>query len=172
MIGRWMRCIRFGQRHTTAPQSGSREIRSQLWAGGRLRHLCRPPQRRVRAGTARTSQQVVLVGGAGGAGETVTCERGGKEVHAADVARAIQLLLNADNVAGQAYSCCDRYISEFEVATLAKQISGSAAAIVGEPKSPRHQIETGKLRALGMQFGGTELLQQTIGQLIAAAVAG
>ncbi|MDH3716634.1 MAG: SDR family oxidoreductase [Planctomycetota bacterium] len=101
-------------------------------------------------------------------GQTVECQRGGKEVHAADVARAVQLLLNAEGIAGQAYNCYDRYVSQFEVATMARQLSGSDAQILGQETTPKHQIETGKIRALGMQFGGTELLERTIAQLVAA----
>jgi nucleoside-diphosphate-sugar epimerase len=100
-------------------------------------------------------------------GETVEVSGGGKEVHAADVARAVAVLLTAEGTAGQAYNCYDRYISAHEVATLAKEISGSNAKIVGEPKTPKHQIETGKLRALGMEFGGEGLLRETVGALVA-----
>jgi nucleoside-diphosphate-sugar epimerase len=101
-------------------------------------------------------------------GEDVQVRRGGKEVHAADVARAVAILLTADNVAGQAYNCYDRYVSEFEVATLAKEIAGSRGTIVGAPSSPKHQIDTAKIRALGMQFGGRPLLEQTIRALVEA----
>jgi nucleoside-diphosphate-sugar epimerase len=101
--------------------------------------------------------------------EPVECERGGKEVHAADVARAVELLLEeSSDVAGQAYNCYDRYVSEYEVATLAKHISGSASEIRGRPMSPRHQIETKKIQRLGMEFGGTGLLENTIGELVDA----
>lgn len=101
-------------------------------------------------------------------GQAVDCQRGGKEVHAADVAAAIDVLLSAEGTTGQAYSCCDRYVSEFEVATLAKEISGSSAQISGEPKSPRHTIVTDKLQSLGMQFGGKSLLNETVAQLVKA----
>jgi nucleoside-diphosphate-sugar epimerase len=100
-------------------------------------------------------------------GRDVTCERGGKEVHAADVARAAGLLLTAPQIAGEVYNCCDRYISLYEVATLAKKISGSRSQIHGRQTSPKHEIVTAKLRALGMEFGGTALLEQTIRQLAA-----
>ena len=102
-------------------------------------------------------------------GQDVNCQRGGKEVHVADVAKAAILLLNADAIEGQAFNCYDRYVSEFEVAQLAKQISGSPADVQGGPKSPKHQIETGKLRALGMEFGGEPLLRQTVQTLVQAA---
>jgi nucleoside-diphosphate-sugar epimerase len=99
-------------------------------------------------------------------GQTVTCRGGGKEVHAADVARAIEILLTADGIAGQAYNCYDRYVSEYDVATLAKELCGSPSRIVGEPKQPKTQIATERLRDLGMQFGGPPLLRETIRQLL------
>jgi nucleoside-diphosphate-sugar epimerase len=103
-------------------------------------------------------------------GETVECRRGGKEVHAADVARAAELLVAApaDAITGQVFNCCDRYVSEFEVASLAKELSGSAATIVGEPACPKNVIQTGKLKSLGFEFGGESRLRETIGQLVEA----
>lgn len=102
------------------------------------------------------------------AGEPVDCQRGGKEVHAADVARALELLLTAPGIAGQAYSCYDMYISEYEVAQVACSLSGSDSPISGQAPRPRHQIDTSKIRALGMTFGGQPLLEKTIGQLLDA----
>lgn len=101
-------------------------------------------------------------------GETVDCQRGGKEVHAEDVAKAVGLLLHSPDVTGEAYNCCDRYVSEFDVAMLAQRLSGSSSQIVGRQTVPKHQIETGKIRALGMEFGGDALLEQTIADLVAA----
>lgn len=101
-------------------------------------------------------------------GEDVECSRGGKEVHAADVAKAVSLLLVADGIQGQAFNCYDQYISEYEVATLAKELSQSPSEIIGTRKQPQHQIVTDKIRSLGMQFGGEELLRTTVAQLVAA----
>jgi nucleoside-diphosphate-sugar epimerase len=77
-------------------------------------------------------------------GQSVTCERGGKEVHAADVAKATELLLHApaEAIAGQAFNCCEGYISEWEVAQLAKQLAGSAAEIGGRATSAKNTIVT------------------------------
>ena len=100
-------------------------------------------------------------------GEDVEVTGGGKEVHVADVAKAIEILLLSDQIAGEVFNCYDRYVSKYEVANLAKQISGSSSQIVGQPREPRNQIETGKLKALGMQFGGQTLLKQTIEKLLA-----
>jgi len=102
------------------------------------------------------------------AGQEVRCVGGGKEVHAADVARAVEILLHAPaaKIAGEAFNCYDMYVSEYDVATIAKELSGSDARIIGEQNQPRHQIETAKLRALGMEFGGRPLLEETIRQML------
>jgi nucleoside-diphosphate-sugar epimerase len=103
-------------------------------------------------------------------GEPVASSRGGKEVHAADVARAVELLLNADAkaVAGQSFNCYDRYVAEQEVAQIAREQSGSKSEIANLNRGPKHQIETGKIRALGMTFGGEALLRRTVQELIEA----
>lgn len=102
--------------------------------------------------------------------EPIASATGGKEVHAADVARAADLLLTADarRIAGQAFNCYDRYISEQEVARIAKELSGSRSTIADLNKGPKHQIVTDKIRTLGMTFGGEPLLRQTVEQLIEA----
>ncbi|MFQ5807711.1 MAG: NAD-dependent epimerase/dehydratase family protein [Phycisphaerae bacterium] len=102
-------------------------------------------------------------------GKVVRVAGGGKEVHAADVARAVEILLSApaEQLVGQAFNCYDMYVSEYDVAMLARELSGSRARIIGEQKHPKHQIETGKLRALGMEFGGRALLDDTVRQLLA-----
>jgi nucleoside-diphosphate-sugar epimerase len=102
-------------------------------------------------------------------GQAVECRRGGKEVHAADVAKAVEMLLTADGVAGEAYNCYDRYIAEYQVASLAKELSGSSSEVRGSASSPKHQIVTDKLRRLGMEFGGEPLLKQTIRQMLDVA---
>jgi len=103
-------------------------------------------------------------------GEAISTATGGKEVHAADVAKAVELLLNADGktIAGQAYNCYDRYIAEQEVAQIAKELTGSSSTIANLNKGPKNQIVTEKIRKLGMTFGGTDLLKQTVADLVAA----
>ncbi len=101
--------------------------------------------------------------------EPVRCRRGGKEVHAADVAKAVSVLLTSDSIAGEVYNCCDHYVCEYDVATIAKRLSGSRSEIDGHPMAPKHHIDTRKIRALGMEFGGTPLLEKTIAKLLAYA---
>src|SRR5262249_43658710 len=58
-------------------------------------------------------------------GEPIATAKGGKEVHAGDVATAVDLLLRADpqKIAGQAFNCYDRYIAEEEVARIARELT-------------------------------------------------
>lgn len=101
-------------------------------------------------------------------GEAIATAKGGKEVHAADVARAVGLLLTADEraIAGQAFNCYDRYVSEQEVARIAQELTGSVGPIADLNRGPKHQIVTAKLRALGMTFGGEALLHRTVAELV------
>ena len=99
-------------------------------------------------------------------GEAILSAAGGKEVHALDVAKAVGILLTADGIAGQAYNCYDMYVAEQDVARIAKEITGSASMIEERNKGSRHQIDTSKLRALGMEFGGTPLLERTIREIL------
>jgi nucleoside-diphosphate-sugar epimerase len=100
------------------------------------------------------------------AGKPIDSDRGGKEVHAADVARAVELLLTAPGIAGQAYNCYDMYISDQMVARIAKELAGSDSVIAETNKGPKHQIDTRKIRALGMTFGGEPLLRETVRQML------
>ena len=87
-------------------------------------------------------------------------------MHVSDVARAIGLLLVAPEVAGESFSCYDRYVSQFEVAELAKQLAGSTSVITGHQTAPKHQISADKIQRLGMQFGGLDVLTHTIAELV------
>ena len=98
------------------------------------------------------------------AGKTVQPTGGGKEVHVSDVAKAIQLLLDApaEAITGEAFSCCDAFYSHHDVATLAKRIAASPAKIMGSQKSPKHLIETNKIESLGMKFSGMHTFERTV----------
>jgi nucleoside-diphosphate-sugar epimerase len=99
-------------------------------------------------------------------GQNVGCRRGGKEVHVGDVAAAVQLLLRAENIAGEVFNCCDGYVSEYEVAEIAKRLTGSHSAIEGRTTTARHTIVCDKLRALGFRFGGKARLESTVKDLL------
>ena len=99
-------------------------------------------------------------------GRAVECRRGGKEVHVSDVAKAAPLLLRVPGVAGEVFNCYDRYVSEYEVAQLAAQCAGATRCVSGERTRPKHEIQTGKIRQLGLEFGGEPLLRQTISDMV------
>jgi nucleoside-diphosphate-sugar epimerase len=103
-------------------------------------------------------------------GKPIDSPRGGKEVHAADVAKAVDLLLHApaDAIAGQSFNCYDLYVADQDVAAIAKELTGPASTIADRNKGPKHQIETGKIRSLGMTFGGCPLLRQTVRAMVEA----
>jgi nucleoside-diphosphate-sugar epimerase len=103
-------------------------------------------------------------------GERIESPRGGKEVHAADVARAVELLLRveADRITGQSFNCYDFYVAEEHVARIAQELTGSPSGISNLNRGPKHQIDTKKLRALGMTFGGEGLLRRTVQELVEA----
>lgn len=95
--------------------------------------------------------------------------RGGTEVHGADVARAVWLLLTAPDVAGQAFNCSDLYVSDRDVALIVQRLTGAAGPLPTEPASPPANVmATGRLQALGLRFGGRPLLERTVAELIAA----
>lgn len=102
--------------------------------------------------------------------DPIEMTKGGKEVHAADVARAVELLLKApaQAIAGQSFNCYDRYVAESEVARIARELAKLPARAAGPPRGPKHQIDTSKIRALGMTFGGEEQLRRTVAELVAA----
>lgn len=99
-------------------------------------------------------------------GGRISVAKGGKEVNAADVAKAISLLLKADNIAGQAYNCYDMYIADQDVALIAADIINSNCIIEDVNKGPKNQIDTQKIRSLGMTFGGKELLKKTVEEIV------
>jgi len=80
------------------------------------------------------------------------------------------LLIHADAkvVTGQAFNCYDLYVAEQHVAGIAKELTGGRSAIADLNRGPKHQIDTHKLRALGMAFGGEPLLRGTVAELVEA----
>jgi dTDP-glucose 4,6-dehydratase len=107
-------------------------------------------------------------------GENVQATGGSKTVHADDVAAAVERLLTDAPTksdidwSGQTFNCCDRFISEHEVATIAKRLTNSPSRLLGPPKQIKNQIDTTRLSRLGVQFGGTALLEATIQSVVDA----
>jgi hypothetical protein len=53
-------------------------------------------------------------------------------------------------------------------ARIAKELTGSRSPIAALNRGPKHQIATGKIRGLGMTFGGVALLRRTVQELVEA----
>lgn len=103
-------------------------------------------------------------------GEPIEDASGGKEVHAHDVAGAVEVLLatDASRIAGQCFNCCDGYISAEQVARIAAQAAGSSSRITTVNRGPRHQIRSDKLTRLGVTFGGEPRVHTYVQELIAS----
>lgn len=101
-------------------------------------------------------------------GRRIDDAAGGKEVHAADVARAVGILSEAPEkkIVGEAFNCYDQYVSHETVARIAQQIAGTESDIVAHGTEPKHQIRTDKIESLGMRFTGDDALRQYVSELV------
>lgn len=96
-------------------------------------------------------------------------DRGGTEVHGADVARAVRLLLTAPDVAGRAFNCSDVYVTRRDVLAMVRERTGAALALPEPTREPPTGVmECRALRELGFAFGGRPLLERTVDGLIEA----
>ena len=93
------------------------------------------------------------------------------EVHGADVAAAVWLLLTApkDQVAGRSFNCSDLLVDTRDVV---KRLGERFGVPVETPPAPqnvvRHPMRSAALKTLGWKPGGRELLMQTIDELASA----
>jgi nucleoside-diphosphate-sugar epimerase len=95
---------------------------------------------------------------------------GGTEVHGADLARAVWLLLTAEGTAGQLYNCSERHLSTREVAALMQREGGLSGPLPAAPTAPPRRVpDCTKIQRLGLRFGGLPLLESTVRQLLALA---
>ncbi len=105
-------------------------------------------------------------------GEPLPESRLATEVHGQDVAAAVWILLNApaDAVAGRAFNCSDLTVDTRDVmAALAARL-GFRRELPSAATNPlRNRMRCAGLRNLGWQAGGETQLDNTIGELIAAA---
>lgn len=92
----------------------------------------------------KSSQWYDLIVKAQGGG-TIDTPAGGKITHVQDVADALALAVGDASVAGQFYNLVDGYLYWQTAGEFAKEISGSAAAIVERKGAgPRNQFDTRK----------------------------
>ena len=99
-------------------------------------------------------------------GRAVECRRGGKEVHVVDVARATLLLLQVRGWPARPSTAMTDMCRSTKWRNWPLSAPVAHPVLSGERTRPQHEIQTGKIRQLGMDFGGEPLLRQTISQMV------
>lgn len=103
------------------------------------------------------------------AGEAWPGRHGGGEVHGADVARAVLLLLDAPDLAGRVFNCADLYLTDRDIAASVQRLAGVDGPLPEPPSSPpRNLMVCRALAELRFRFGGRPLLERTLAELIEA----
>lgn len=97
-------------------------------------------------------------------GEEVHASHGGKIVHVEDVVKATETLLQSppEVTSGNIYNCCDRYVSDYDVAVMTHELLESEQRIHGSPKTSKHSIQSSRLEALGFKFQGLQGVRELI----------
>lgn len=92
----------------------------------------------------------------------------GTFVHGDDIANAVWLLLNTtSNIAGQIYNCSDIYLTRNDILSIVAQLKNMNFEYnldigISQPCI----MNSDKLSSLGMCYGGTELLRETLRRLV------
>ncbi len=105
-------------------------------------------------------------------GEPLPEARLATEIHGQDVAAAVWILLNspADVVAGRAFNCSDLTVDTCDVmAALADRLRIRRGLPSPATNALRNPMRSAGLRNLAWQAGGNARLEDTIGELVAAA---
>ncbi|MFQ5714284.1 MAG: NAD-dependent epimerase/dehydratase family protein [Candidatus Scalinduaceae bacterium] len=91
---------------------------------------------------------------------------GGKVVHVADVAQAIDLAIDKKKASGKIYNLVDFYVDNMTIAKMARELSVSKSNINGTPKQPVNTIDNTQSKTLGVHYAGAEGLRRYIQELI------
>lgn len=97
---------------------------------------------------------------------------GRTEVHGADVAKAVSLLLHAndESVRARAFNCSDIVVSEQWLVELVHRILQESESIQHEstsmPSRPRNSMDCRGLRSLGWNPGGFDRLLRTLREIV------
>jgi nucleoside-diphosphate-sugar epimerase len=100
--------------------------------------------------------------------------RAGTEVHGADVAAAVRLMLEAPQgkVSGEVFNVSDIVVDRRDLLAIVKQVTCSRYPLPAADTSPLNVMSTKKLGALGWQAGGWPLLERTVWELAGTTTAG
>jgi nucleoside-diphosphate-sugar epimerase len=101
--------------------------------------------------------------------EPITSNRGGTEVHGADVASVIATLLIQPKLDIPVLHLSDLYVTTREIVRLAREYSGHSGDLPPPSPAPTNVMVSHYLSSLGITLGGTPLLENTIRELIETA---
>ncbi len=99
----------------------------------------------------------------------ITSNRGGTEVHGADVAKTIATLLMRPSLDVPILHLSDLYVTTREIVRLARAFSGRSGDLPSDSPAPVNVMKSRYLADLGIMLGGTPLLEKTITELVQAA---
>jgi nucleoside-diphosphate-sugar epimerase len=99
-------------------------------------------------------------------GVDVEAVGGGKVVHVADVAQAIDLAIDNKEASGKIYNLVDFYVDNITIAKMASEICNSKSNVSGAPKQPINTIDNTRSKTLGVRYAGTEGLRRYIQELV------
>ena len=103
--------------------------------------------------------------------EVITSNRGGTEVHGADVATVIATLLTRPTLDVDVLHLSDLYVTTREIVRLARDFAQHPGDLPPVSPAPTHVLVSRYLTDLGIMLGGRPLLERTIADLVQAAKA-
>jgi nucleoside-diphosphate-sugar epimerase len=101
--------------------------------------------------------------------QPITSNRGGTEVHGADVARVIATLLTRPMLDVNLLHLSDLYVTTREIVRLARQFAQHPGDLPPESPPAKNVMVSHYLDQLGIMLGGVPLLEKTVSQLVNAA---
>ncbi|MCA0458235.1 MAG: NAD(P)-dependent oxidoreductase [Chloroflexi bacterium] len=102
--------------------------------------------------------------------QPVTSNRGGTEVHGADVARAIGVLLTRPTLDISLLHLSDLYVTNRNLVRLIQRFTGKEGELPAPAPPPSNVLISRHLADLGIQLGGKALFEETVRQLVEIAV--
>lgn len=102
--------------------------------------------------------------------QPVTSNRGGTEVHGADVARAIGVLLTRPALDIHLLHMSDLYVTNRDLVRLIRRFTGKTGGLPPPAPPPSNVLVSRYLSDLGIVLGGEALLEKTVAALVEAAL--
>ncbi|MBA3870615.1 MAG: NAD(P)-dependent oxidoreductase [Anaerolineae bacterium] len=103
--------------------------------------------------------------------QPITSNRGGTEVHGADVAKTIATLLMRSSLDIPTLHLSDLYVTTREIVRLAREFARRPGDLPAVSPEPTNNMVSRYLTDLGIMLGGMPLLEKTISELVAASKA-